>query len=167
VNVPHPFRRLTIRSAVLLGFGVILGVWLLSGFYFARRMADVAAESAAINERYMQGQEQLATVRAQVLLASVYVRDALLDPNPAATIEYRRQVNGAFQIAATALDRYQPMPNSDRGQPQIDQLRREVETFHATLFEVIDSDSTRWPDQARTLLRSRIVPRREEVIRVS
>ena len=167
MNVLHPFRRLTIRSAVLLGFGVILGVWLLSGFYFARRTAAVAAESAAINERYMQGQEQLATVRAQILLASVYVRDALLDPNPGATIDYRRQVSNAFQIGATALERYRPVLSSEQEQKQIDQLRREVETFHTTLFEVLDSDSTRWPDEARTLLRSRIVPRREEVIRVS
>jgi signal transduction histidine kinase len=163
----YPPHALTIRAALLLGFGVTLSVWLLSGLYFSDRVAELQQQSAAINARYMRAQELLSTVRAQMLLGSVFVRDALLDPNPGATAEYRRQVEETFHTADQALEQYVPIVDSAVERPRIDELQKEIAEFRATLFEVLASDSTRWPAEARTLLRARIVPRREGVIRVS
>src|SRR5688572_28311657 len=85
-------RGLTIKAALVLGFGATFGLWLVAGYYFTQRMADVQRESAAVNARYMQGQELLSTVRTQVLMGSIHVRDALLDPDSATVATSRRQV---------------------------------------------------------------------------
>src|SRR5262245_14150783 len=98
---------LTLRKALLLGFGVTFSVWLFAGFYFAHRIAEVGRSSEDLNARYMRAQELLSTLRAQVLLGSVYLRDALLDPNPSAT-DYRRQVQDAYRAADDALRQYRP-----------------------------------------------------------
>jgi signal transduction histidine kinase len=165
--IRHPRQALTIRAALVLGFGVTLSVWLLSGLDFTNRVAGLQQKSTAINERYMRAQELLSTLRAQTLLGSVYVRDALLDPNPGATADYRRQVEETFHLADQALARYVPIVDSAVERPRIDKLRNEIASFRTTLLEVLASDSTRWPGEARTLLRARIVPRRDGVIRVS
>jgi signal transduction histidine kinase len=158
---------LTIRAALLLGFGVTLAVWLISGYSFSWRMSEVQREAGAINARYMHAQELLSTVRAQVLLGSVYVRDALLDPNPGATDEYRHHVEETFASAENALEQYVPALHDGVENGRIRELQHEIAQFRATTLEVLASDSTRWPSEARTLLRSRIVPKREGVFRVS
>lgn len=98
--------RPTTRTSLFLGFGLTLGLWLFAGYYFTQRVADVGRQSDAINRRYMHSQELLSTVRTQVLLGAVYVRDALLDPNPAATAEYRSQLEGALAQVDQALSQY-------------------------------------------------------------
>jgi signal transduction histidine kinase len=157
----------TIRAALFLAFGLMLGLWLFSGYYFSTRVSDVEHEATTINSRYMNAQELLSTVRAQVLLASVLVRDALLDPNPGSTGDYRRQLDESFIAVNDALERYVPVLDSTAESEHVQQLRREIDEFRDTLVDVLNSDSTRWPSEARVLLRSRIVPRREGVLRVS
>jgi signal transduction histidine kinase len=157
---------LTLRKALLLGFGVTFGVWLFAGFYFAHRITEVSRSSEALNARYMRAQELLSTLRAQVLLGSVYLRDALLDPNPSAT-DYRGQIQEAYRTADEALRQYQPVEESTESRQRTLELRRELDDFHATLDEIVSSESSRWVAKARVLIRDRIVPKRQVVIALS
>jgi signal transduction histidine kinase len=163
---PEPLERITIRAALFLGFGLTFGIWLFAGYHFARRLADVEDRAAAINARYMRAQELLSTVRAQVLLGSVYVRDALLDPNPSADA-YRRQVEDSYQSADDALQQYVPVVDSAAERQQVARLRQEIDNFRDTMLGVLATDSRLWPREARTLLRTRVMPKRELVFRLS
>ena len=164
----EPLEGLTIKAALLLGFGLTFGIWLFAGYYFTKRIGDVERRAAAINARYMQAQELLSTVRAQVLLGSVYVRDALLDPDPATADDYRRAAggdvprgrSGAAAVRAGA-GFARPSASVSRG------CSGRSTTFASTMLQVLATDSSRWPTDARVLLRTQIVPKRELVIRVS
>ena len=104
------------------------GIWLVAGYYFTKRISDAESRAAAIDTRYMQAQELLSTVRAQVLLGSVYVRDALLDPNPA-TSEYRRQLEDTYAGVDRALQEYVPVLDSAAERERVARLRREIDEF--------------------------------------
>jgi signal transduction histidine kinase len=160
------FTGLTIRTALLLGFGLTFGIWVFAAFYFTRRIAEVEGRSAAINARYLQAQETLSTVRTQILLGSVYVRDALLDPDPTTASDYRRSLEDSCHAADQALAQYVPVMGTPAEREQIAQLRWEVADFRTSMLQVLAPDTQRSRD-ARTLLRTEIVPRREVVIRVS
>jgi signal transduction histidine kinase len=162
-----PVEGLTIKAAMFLGFGLTFGLWVIAGYQFTRRMADVEREATAISQRYMRAQELLSTVRAQILIASVFVRDALLEPSPAAAGAYRRQLLEAYETIDAALHEYVPVIDSPAERQRVARLRREIEAFRVTMLEVLDTDGSRWPADARLLLQSRIVPKRELVIRVS
>jgi signal transduction histidine kinase len=162
-----PIQRLTIKAALLLGFGLTVGLWLVTGFQFTRKMVEVQRDAAAINRRYMSAQELLSTVRAQLLIGSVYARDALLDPNPASADAYRRQLQTTYVAVDAALDRYVPVLDTPVEQARIARLRNEVNTFRATMLEVLESKNARGYGEARLLLQRRIVPKREVVIRAS
>lgn len=162
-----PPKRPTIRVALILGFGLTLGLWLFSSYRFTARMAEVQTEAAAINARYIHSQELLSTVRAQTLLGSVYVRDALLDPDPGATVAYRRQLEQTQRDIDQALEHYVPVLNSSVERERLGRLRHELEDFRATLEEVIANDNLQPPAQARVVLSRRVVPQREIVMRVS
>jgi signal transduction histidine kinase len=161
----EPLSGLTIRAAFLLGFALVVGVWVFAGYQFTRRMAGVEAEASAINVRYMRAQEMLSTVRAQVLLGSVAVRDALLDP--ATRLEARHELLESHAAVDAALRRYVPVLDSSAERGRVDRLRREIGDFRDTLVSVLDSDSSTWPRDARALLGRLVVPKREAVMRLS
>lgn len=145
----------------------MFGIWLFAGYFFARRVGEIERRSSTVNARYMQAQDLLSTVRAQVLLGSVYVRDALLDPDPTTADEYRRRLEETYQAADQALAHYMPVLDTAIESKRIEGLRHEIDDFRSTLLQVLGTDSHRWPTEARTLLRTQIVPKREVVIRVS
>jgi signal transduction histidine kinase len=162
----HPTEGWTIRAALFVGFGLTLGLWVWAGYQFTQRIADVQRDAAQTNGQYTRAQDLLSTVRAQLLLGSVYVRDALLDPNPQAADEYRRQLQETYAEAVHALEQYVPVEDSAMVRERMNRLHAEIETFRGTLLEVLATDATRRAD-ARELLRNRIVPQREVVIRAS
>jgi signal transduction histidine kinase len=162
-SVPH---ALTIKAALALGFGATLSLWLFAGYYFTQRMAEVQRESRAVNARYMEAQELLSAVRTEVLLGSVYVRDALLDPDPDAVDSYRQHVDETYQTVDSALERYVPILDSAAERSRVEGLRRDIAGFHVALLDVLATDRTQWRTQARLLL-SRLMPRRASVMQVS
>lgn len=88
-------ERLTIRSVLLSGFGLMLGLWLFAGYQVTERLQRVQRDGTAVSARYQQAQELLASVRTQVLVASVLLRDALLDPDANAQAEHRQAIETA------------------------------------------------------------------------
>ena len=159
-------KGLTIKAALLVGFGLTLGVWLLVGYQVTRRMADVQRDVGAANARYLQAQDLLSTVRSQILVASVAVRDALLAPTPRVTQDDVAQLDASYRAIDRALGEYVPILDSDAERERVARLRQEIEQFRRETADVLTTDSTRWPAEARTLLH-RFMPRREAVIRVS
>ncbi len=157
----------TIKAALLTGFGLTFGIWLFAGYYFSQRMADVEERSTAINMRYVQAQDRLATIRAQLLLGSVFVRDALLDPDPSSVGHYRQRLDETYRAVDKSLTEYVPVLDSTAERQRLARLQAEIDDFRDTLRQVLASDSRHWPTEARTLLKTRIVPKRELAIRMS
>ena len=160
-------RGPTIKVALMLAFGLTVGLWLFAGYQFTRRMGEVEQESAAINGRYTTAQQVLAAVRAKILVGSVYVRDALLDSSPDAMATYRGRVQETYESIDAALSQYVPVVDSPEERDRVARLRREIGDFRDTMLAVLADANNRRPDVARRLLQQRIVPRRELVIRVS
>jgi signal transduction histidine kinase len=162
-----PLQRLTIRAALLLAFGLTFGIWLFAGYYFAHRISEVERQAATINARYMQAQEILSTIRARVLLGSVYVRDALLDPDPASADEYRRQVEDTYRAVDESLRRYVAVLDSPAEREHVARLQSELDEFRRTMLQVLAAEHRTSPARARVVLRTQIAPKRQLVIRVS
>ncbi len=162
-----PSTALSIRAVLVIGFGLTLGLWLFSGYYFSRRVTDLKRDSARVTERYVRAQARMSAVRSQVLLASVYVRDALLDSDPESIVEYRMKLDEAFTISRRALEQYEPVLASSSEVDRIAQLRDRVEEFRSIVLDVLGGDSSRWRSDALMLLRYRVMPKREEALKVS
>ena len=160
-------ERLSVRTALAIGFCVTLGLWLYTGYAFTRRIDTVRSDAAGVAARYTRAQELLSTVRAQVLLSSVRVRDGLLDPRPDSVRDNRDQLEALHRITTMALTDYEPVMASSVETEQLRSLQREVEQFHQTSLGVLADASGRSPAAVREILNTRIVPRREAAIRIS
>ena len=166
MNRPE-IERLSVRTVLAIGFAVTLGLWLYTGYAFTQRIEAVRHEAAEVASRYTRAQELLSTVRAQVLLSSVRVRDALLNPEPAAVRDYRNQIEASSRVIAMALADYEPVIGSGVESDQIQRLRAEVEQFHVSSSGVLAEAAGQSPAAVREILNRRLVPRREAALLIS
>jgi signal transduction histidine kinase len=158
---------LSIRAAMLIGFVVMLALWLFAWVQMSRQIVDAQKRAAAAHARYNAAQETLANVRARVLMASVAFRDALLDPDVARTSVYRQQLEQAFGKIQDLLSEYVPVSESAAEREQFARLRAEVGSYQNDMLDVLSSDRRRWLIEARELLSLRVTPKRDIVIAIS
>jgi len=160
-------ERLSIRTALAIGFIVTFGLWLYTGYAFTQRLDTLQREAADVAARYTRAQELLSTVRAQVLLSSVRVRDALLDPQPEALRLYREQVDTAYRIVRMALADYEPVAGVRHDSDHFGRLQGEIEQLHLSSTAVLADAAGKNPAQIREILNRNIVPRREAALAIS
>lgn len=156
----------SVQAALALGFAVVFGLWLLWGYQLGRSLHDVERSVAAVHESYVRGEQALSRVRTNVLLASIYLRDALIDGASARREFYQSELTRLRREVDTELDTYVPMVVSGVEREHWGHLQSELGEYW-TSREVAFSDAeSRTPAQAAALLRSRVVPRRETILQV-
>ncbi len=91
-------RKLAIgkRAALLTGFGIIVGLLVLSTSLAYQIQSTFSEKSAEIHRRYVHQQELLTSLRRVLYLAGAAVRDFLINPAPERREIYSGQV-GALQ----------------------------------------------------------------------
>ena len=138
-----------------------------TNYAFTLRIETVQRDAAQVAARYSSAQELLATVRSQVMLSSVRVRDALLDPTPAAIQDCRDQLAASSRAINMALADYQPvLPNaSDTG--AVARLSDEVAQFHERSLQVLADAAGRTSAQIRDVLSRDIGRHREAAVSIS
>ncbi len=110
--MPHILRGLTIQASLLLGFILIFGLLLISGYSLLRRMSEVETRAARINMQFTHNEELLFTLRTQILLSAIYRRDALMDTDPGDFQYYVVQLRETRQAVERALAEYEPVVSS-------------------------------------------------------
>ena len=158
-------RPLTIRAALLAGFGLTLGLWLFAGYQVTLRIREAQGEAAAVGTRYLHAQDLLAAIRSQVLVSSVLVRDALLNPDPASASADRAEIERAYDAIDDQLNRYVPFVGSPAERERVGRLGSEAHQLRSASEEVLTADRTQAGD-ARLLLQ-RFMPQREAAVGVS
>lgn len=162
-----PLERLSIRAALGLGIAVTLGLWLFTGYTFTRRIDEVERQATIVAARYTRAQELLGVVRTQILLSSVRVRDALLNPDPSSLDGDRAQVQAIQGVILQALNDYEPVLGLAAEQDKVAEMRREVDEFHRTSIAVLAEARGQSAGSVRETLNRHIVPRREAALKIS
>jgi signal transduction histidine kinase len=157
---------MTIRAALLLGFGLTAGIWAFAGYYYSQRVEALETRSANISARYLKAQDLLSLARNQVIRASVLIRDALLDTNQPPLRDYRRELAGSYATAEQALQQYVPVLDVASERDRVLSLQREIASVRREMEAVLAEMRPGLSDAGR-ILSDRIMPRREAVIRVA
>ena len=93
--------------------------------------------------------------------------DALLDPNAGSADDYRRQLGQTYRAIDDALQQYVPILDDPAERSRVERLRNEIKDFERTMLDVLGTDSASWVVEARNLLRTRVVPKRQVVLDLS
>ncbi len=157
----------TIRRSVLLGFALVFVLWLLSSYAVMVRLADVEGRAVEVNQRLMRTEELLASVRMQVLLGSVYLRDALLHGDRVNLASDTAQLHETRQRIEDALAQYTLLADSPAERESLSRLQGELDDYWNVMLPVLEWEPTRRAAEANAYLRDRVVPKRQEIITIS
>lgn len=124
-----------IKTVLGAGFLLTVGIWLFAGYYFSTRVRDLESRAAAVNERYLATQELLSVTRTNIYRASIYVRDALLDPSPTMDA-YRRAVIRAYDEADAQLANYVPVFDAEVDRDRVLAIRESVATLRDSIVDL-------------------------------
>jgi signal transduction histidine kinase len=160
-------NRLNMRRALLCGFGAVFVLWLLSAYELVRRLGELEGRGAAVSTRFDESEELLFTVRTQVLLGSVYVRDAALEIDPDAVRFDREQFQATRREIDRALEQYLPEVDSEVEREHWTRLQAELQDYWNTMVPVLTGQVSGDPADAQALIRQQVVPKRETIIRIS
>jgi len=157
----------TIKAALLTGFLVIFTVWLASTAYFTEHLAETQERSAAIHARHTRAHELLFAVRSQVLLGSIYVRDALIEADGASTAaavagDHLRTLQAQVN---QELEQYKAIDSVDEGNGWMrleDELR---DYWDAAVRLVVPAPDDRAVAQRR--LHTEVIPKRDAIVYLS
>jgi len=165
--VSDPVKRLTIRGALLVGFVAIFVLWIAWGYYLSLRLTVMERQSASIHARFSQSDEVLLTIAAQVLLGSVYLRDAFLDRRPDAEQLYRDELQNVRTQIDRALVRYVPDVDATIEREHWTRLQAELQEYWDATLPVLTSEPTRDPAKALAVLNDQVIPKRRTILEIS
>lgn len=160
-------RGSTIRFVLFFSFAIIFALWFVSAYELVRRVTEAERQAAAMTARFTDGEEQLFTVRAQVLLSSVYARDAMLDATPEAAADHRERLQAIRSQVDRALRGYAANIDTDAERAHWARLQAELDEYWKGLEPLLTGRMPETRADAQAFLRREVMPRRETVVRIS
>jgi signal transduction histidine kinase len=118
--------------------------------------------------RFARGQQLLSAVRSQVLLGSIYIRDALIeaDQSLSAAAAARDQLRSVRAQVSQELQQYNAIIGADNG-PQWAQLEAELDDYWQAAAGLVAVESDSRASTAEERLHSQVIPRRDVILELS
>jgi signal transduction histidine kinase len=151
---------------LIAGFAVVFGLWVLSGYELVRRLAALEERTAAEHEAALKGARLLTTIRTNVLLGSVYLRDAIIDNRSMSADYYRQELNKIRREVEQLLPNYLVDVTSAEERQHWSQLATELNEFWKSRELAFSPDGPLDTSEAASLLRRRVVPSRTAILQI-
>jgi signal transduction histidine kinase len=160
----HLRQALSVRVALLLGFAAVFALWLVWGYQLVQNLRHMQDNVEDLQRHYVRGEQALSSVRTNVLLGSIYLRDALIDSAPPRQEYYRNELNRLRDDIESLLGAYlRDVPVSER--TRWVRLQEELSDYWSSR-EVAFTGSARTSIESYQLLRQRVVPKRDGVLQI-
>ncbi len=161
-------RMRTSRSApaLLLGFGMLIGLIAVSDLIARRRASETYREISSMNERYRRTERNLDAIASGIYSAGLLARDYLLDHSSESAEEFRSQLMSE-RTAAEAEFRELKAISREEDKPRLEQLRREVEGYWNALGLLFQWTAEKRRAQSWSFLRHNVLPRRRAALSIT
>jgi signal transduction histidine kinase len=172
LSPPHPAQTRGVGAelmtrpqvALITGFAIVFALWLAWGYQLTRSLAETERSVAAAQDAHLHAEQVLLKVRTNVLLGSIYLRDAIIDGPTSQQGTYGAELRRLRTEVDQALRSYTPETGSPEEQGHWRQLQIELGEFWVYRDIPFLPDAPAVTDQAAAMLRERGVPRRDTII---
>ena len=143
--LPHatlPARALfSTRTALLLGFGGVLLLLVVSGLDAVQVLTEVRSRNEGIRREFLTRARQLDHIRSELYLSGTYVRDYILEPDAHAAARNLDSLGLIRQRIADELRSYQQMIRPEQREP-FGVLQAELDAYWRSVDPVFHWDNT-------------------------
>lgn len=160
-------RLLKTRRVLLLGFGVLLILLILSGLNAVHVLAQLQTRNESILREYLRQQQGLDKLRSSIYISGTDVRDYLLEPDPDQAEQSRRALENARAQVSSMLADPRSLSGPAGNHAMYAALKREIDAYWHTLDPVLS-----WKPQQRhrdgyRFLHDEIMPRRSSTLGIA
>jgi signal transduction histidine kinase len=156
----------TIRGALVAGLAIMCGLWLLTGYELLRSLDEIGRRVNAVEASFDSGLETLSTVRTNVLLGSIYLRDALVDTAGGSRQQYLAELKGIRAEIETLLPAYLRQVELPVELHEWEQLELGLDDYWKSLDLVFGPNAPSTYLQGTGILRREVVPARNNVLQI-
>jgi signal transduction histidine kinase len=155
------------RRALLVGFGVLLVLLVLCGLNALAVLSSLQTNNESILGNFLEEQRRLDQVRSNIYLSGTYLRDYLLEPDPAKAEQSRAALESArAQISATLA--HPGLLSGSRGNDDLHAaLEREIGEYWQTLDPVLSWKAEQRHRQGYRFLHDEVFPRRSSTLSIA
>jgi len=154
------------QRALIIGFALVFALWVAWGLQLVHSLRDMERNNDIVQDAYVQGDQTLTRVRTNVLLGSIYLRDALIEGDSQQRETYRTELNRLRSEVELALQMYVPEVNSSPERNHWARLQSELADFWESRELALPGTAPDGQAQAALLLRRRVVPRRDTILQI-
>jgi len=162
-----PQAQMDIRMLLLAGFGAMLLLILFSGLEAVRITEEIRHQETLSRTRFLQGEQTLSEIRANLLWASIWTNDFLQNRRQAMDDFYRRQLWGIRQELLIARSRQATLPLTPEQLKTWNDLQTRVEEFWEMLDPVLEWTPRQKYARASRFLSEQLIPRRTAILEIS
>ena len=159
-------RRFRSQMALAAGFAIVFALWLAWGYQLIRGLERIEADSVRMHDAHVRGEQILLKLRTNVLLGSIYLRDAIIDAGSPRREYYRQELSRLREETDHSLRSYMPEVTSSDERDHWVRLHSELGEFWASRQIVFSDTAPASSAEAAALVRQRVVPRRVTVLAV-
>jgi signal transduction histidine kinase len=149
-----------------VGFGSLIGIMALSGIDALRVLGKFRREDDQIRRQFLFRNRVLNNIRSEVYLSGTYVRDYLLDPEPARAGEFGASLEDVHHKMEGELTTYarqlEPGESAHYGA-----LRAELVEYWNVIEPVLKWDAAKRRSDGYAFLRDQVFPRRTAMLEVA
>jgi signal transduction histidine kinase len=154
------------RSGLILGFGVLLILLILSGLSALRALSEVQGANESTLRQFLAKNQQLDEIRAAVYLSGTYLRDYLLEPDLGRAEQSRRELLDAkAKIQALLAENGALATGGDHD--MFEALNRELRDYWQTMEPVLSWNLQQRRAEGYRFLRDEVFPRRSNTLAIA
>ena len=154
------------RFALIAGFGSLLLIMALTGGDALLVLRQVRREDDGIRRQFLFRNHTLNEVRSELYLSGTYVRDYLLEPEPAHAKAFRASLEDVRRRMQSALDAYGRQLNAEE-RPPYAALTTELSRYWDVLGPSLNWSAEERRTRGYTFLRDDVFPRRAAMLDIA
>ncbi len=159
-------ERFRSRSALIVGLGSLLAIMAVAGVGALRVLENVRSKDEIIRSQFLSRNHVLNDIRSQVYLSGTFVRDYLLEPEPASAETYRSKLEEIRRQMDAALETY-GRQISPEAASNFAALRTELAGYWDTLAPVFEWNTDQRGRLGYPFLRDEVYPRRQNMLDIA
>jgi signal transduction histidine kinase len=158
--------QLSSRLTLAAGFGGLLLIMALAGVDAMRVLQQIRREDDQIRRQFLFRNHVLNDIRSQLYLSGTYVRDYLLEPEPARASAFLASLQEVRAAMESALASYGKQVEPEERKHYAD-LTTELSRYWETLDPVLSWDTTERRGRGYAFLRDQVFPRRTAMLEIA
>ena len=154
------------RRLLLVGFGGILLLLAVTGLNAVSVLRTIQTRNEQIRQDYVNRERILQQLRSDIYLSGTYVRDLLLEPDPARADTHRNELESARSRIESMIAEYAGILRGDERAP-FQQFKTEVSSYFDSLQPALQWNAEQRRALGYAFMQNSLLPRRMVIVRLA